>query len=184
MIFVIEMIVKHRECYKHCARRGAPMRIRTGCLTILIYLLAGSPVFTQQSDIMLEGEDPVPQDAVEFILDAFDRYSVVCLGDYLSNNLRVQLDHEYPGDVLSITTHTDLEKIETLFPEMLSWPRGSIAVLEGTKPGSIPHGPLKLQDFYDAILYLGPIRSISTSSIVYEMVSDEAYFTEVVRFED
>jgi hypothetical protein len=40
---------------------------------------------------------------------------------------------------------------------------------------------MKLEDFFDAILYLGPIRSISNSSIAWETVSDEAYFTEAAR---
>lgn len=102
-------------------------------------------------------------------------------GDYLRGNLMVQLGYSHPGTALSITTHTGLKKIESSYPEILSWPKPSIAVLKGTKLGSIPHGPLLLEDFFDAILWLGPISTISYSRLVYETVADEAYFEEALR---
>lgn len=102
-------------------------------------------------------------------------------GDYLKGNLRVQLNHSYPGSTLSITTHTSLKKIESSFPDILSWTIPSIAALQGTKLGSIPHGPVKLEDFFDAILWLGPMSTISYSRIVYETVGDESYYKEALR---
>jgi hypothetical protein len=102
-------------------------------------------------------------------------------GDYLRGNLMVQLGHSHPGSALSITTHTGLKEIESSYPEILSWPKPSIAVLNGTRLGAIPHGPLHLEDFFDAILWLGPISTISYSKLVYETVADESYFKEALR---
>jgi hypothetical protein len=102
-------------------------------------------------------------------------------GDYLKGNLRIQLEHSHPGNVLSITTHTGLKKIERYYPDILSWTKPSMAVLKGTKIGSIPHGPLKLEDFFDAILWLGPISSISYSNISGKTVEDESYYKEALR---
>lgn len=102
-------------------------------------------------------------------------------GDYLRGNLMVQLEHSHPGSALSITTHTGLKKIESSYPEILTWPKPSLAVLKGTKLGSIPHGPLHLQDFFDALLWLGSMSTISYSRLVYETVADESYFEEALR---
>ena len=68
-------------------------------------------------------------------------------------------------------------QIESSYPDILSWAKPSLAVLKGTKLGSIPDGPLKLEDFYDAILWLGSISTISYSGLVYETVEDESYYT-------
>lgn len=102
-------------------------------------------------------------------------------GNYLMGNLMVQLKHSHPGSALSITTHTGLKKIESSYPDILSWTKPSIALLQGTKLGSILHGPVKLEDFFDAILWLGPMSTISYSRIVYETVEDESYYTEALR---
>jgi hypothetical protein len=47
--------------------------------------------------------------------------------------------------------------------------------------GSIPHGPLKLEDFYDALLWLGPISIISYSRLAPENFNDEFYYKEALR---
>jgi len=101
--------------------------------------------------------------------------------DYLRGNLMIQLQQSHPGAALSITTHTGLKKIEDSYPAIFSWKKPSIAVLKGTKLGSIPHGPLKLEDFFDALLWLGPISTISHSRIDYVTCADEAYYKEALR---
>ena len=102
-------------------------------------------------------------------------------GDYLKGNLIVQLEHSHPGTALSITTHTGNEKIESSYPQILTWDKPSLALLKGTKLGSIPWGPLKLEDFYDAILWLGPISTIGYCRLVYDTVANESYYTESLR---
>jgi hypothetical protein len=102
-------------------------------------------------------------------------------GDYLSGNLMVQLQHSHPGAALSIMTHTGMKKIEESYPAMQQWPRPSAAILQGTRLGAIPHGPLKLEDFFDAILWLGPINTISYCAIMDDTVEDEAYYEEALR---
>jgi len=49
-------------------------------LGMTLFLFA--PFFSaQQTDEILEGTDPVLHDPIDFILDAFDRYPVVALGE-------------------------------------------------------------------------------------------------------
>jgi len=102
-------------------------------------------------------------------------------GDYLKGNLFVQLEHAYPGSTLSISTHSGKKIIESSYPQILTWEKASIALLKDTKLGSIPWGPLKMQDLHDAILWLGPISSISYSDLVYETFTRESYYLEALR---
>ncbi len=101
--------------------------------------------------------------------------------DYLRGNLFVQLENSYPGSTLAITTHTGAQKIEDSYPQILTWNKASIALLKNTKIGSIPWGPLKLEDFWDAILWLGPGSTISYSRLGYEIVKDDSYYSELLR---
>jgi hypothetical protein len=102
-------------------------------------------------------------------------------GDYLSGNLRIQLDHSHPGAALSITTRWDGKELLAAFPEIQRWAKPSLALLKGTKLGALPHGPLKLEDFFDAFLYMGPPDTAGQSAIVHETVADEAYYKEALR---
>ncbi len=61
-------------------------------------------------------------------------------GDYLKGNLLVQLEHSHPGSALAITTHTGNKKIESSYPQILTWAKPSLAILKGTKLGSMPWG--------------------------------------------
>jgi hypothetical protein len=102
-------------------------------------------------------------------------------GDYLKGNLFVQLEHSYPGSTLSISTHTGKKIIESSYPQILTWDKASIALLKDTKLGSIPWGPLKMEDLHDAILWVGPISSISYSNLGYETIKKESYYLEALR---
>jgi hypothetical protein len=101
--------------------------------------------------------------------------------DYMKGNLFVQLENSYPGSTLSITTHTGREIIESSYPQILTWDKASIALFKNTKLGSIPWGPSKMEDFHDAILWLGPISTISYSNLVYETFENESYYIEALR---
>jgi hypothetical protein len=102
-------------------------------------------------------------------------------GDYMRGNLFVQLEHGYPGSTLSITTHSGNQEIENSYPQILTWDKATIALLKNTKIGSIPWGPLKMEDFWDAILWLGPMSTFSYSNLTIESIRDESYFAEALR---
>jgi hypothetical protein len=101
--------------------------------------------------------------------------------NYMKGNLFVQLENSFPGSTLSITTHTGKQIIESSYPQILTWDKASIGLFKNTKLGSIPWGPLKMEDFHDAILWLGPISTIGYSSLVYETFADESYYNEALR---
>jgi hypothetical protein len=98
------------------------------------------------------------------------------------------------------TVHTiaygiDLEKVQ---PDVLSWPRPSCAILRGTvlgaasfstyyprplvvdsdgKQAALPDNrrPLLMEEQFDALLYLGPLSSITTAQLSPALCSDSAY---------
>src|SRR5262249_4548408 len=99
--------------------------------------------------------------------------------------------------VFSIWTNT-LTDLQAAQPNVSSWPNPSLAILKGTalgaqdfafyypfpiyirdKDGKInpqkPTQPLRMEDQFDAVLYVGPKSSITYSSMSPELCGDETY---------
>lgn len=96
-----------------------------------------------------------------------------------------QIEKTNPGAVFVIGTPTnaDLSKIQ---PDIAGWPKPSIALLKGTTLGAAPFAPLyeltgsefnsvRLEDQFDALLYLGPPSSITQSQLSKDRCSDKHY---------
>lgn len=107
------------------------------------------------------------------------------------------LERDAPGSVFSIWTNTltDLQKAQA---SVSSWPNPSLAILKGTSLGAqdfavfypfavyirdkdgkiVPQKatrPLRMEEQFDAILYVGPKSSITYSSLSPELCRDQAY---------
>jgi hypothetical protein len=95
------------------------------------------------------------------------------------------LEKTHRGVVFTIgaPTSADLSKYE---PEVVKWRAPSIALLKGTALGAAPFGPIyqligpefnsvRLEDQFDAVLYLGPPGSITLSKLPKPKCSDSKY---------
>jgi hypothetical protein len=108
-----------------------------------------------------------------------------------------QLERDAPGSVFSIWTNTIID-LKAAQPSVSSWPNPSLAILKGTslgaqdfavyyplpiyirdKDGKInptkPTRALRMEEQFDAILYVGPKSSITYSSMSPELCSDQTY---------
>jgi hypothetical protein len=96
-----------------------------------------------------------------------------------------QLEKTHPGIVFNIgaPTNADLTKFQ---PEVANWHAPSIAILKGTTLGAAPFGTLyglngpefhnvRMEDQFDALLYLGPPSSITLSELSKSRCTDESY---------
>jgi hypothetical protein len=107
------------------------------------------------------------------------------------------LERDAPGSVFSIWTNT-LTDLQAAQPSVSSWPNPSLAILRGTllgaqdftryfplpiyrfdKTGKItaqkPTRSLRMEEQFDAVLYVGPKSSITYSSLSPELCRDQAY---------
>ena len=96
-----------------------------------------------------------------------------------------QLEKTHPQTIFSIGTPTDAD-LTALQPEVSDWHAPSIALLEGTTLGAAPFGTVyrlngpefhdvRMQDQFNAILYLGPPASITFSELSKNRCTDEKY---------
>jgi hypothetical protein len=96
-----------------------------------------------------------------------------------------QLEKTNRGAIFTIgaPTSVDLTKYE---PEVAKWRAPSIALLKGTTLGNAPFGPIyqlagpefnsvKMEDQFDALLYLGPPASITLSKLSKANCADAKY---------
>lgn len=100
--------------------------------------------------------------------------------------------------VFTIKTYTDGEDIRTLQPNIQMWPEPSLTKLHGTILGAQDYGfyypgevmwkkindtvqsfkvrpGLRMQEQFDAFLYLGPLSAITKSELTAKLCSDLAY---------
>ena len=77
---------------------------------------------------------------------------------------------------------TMFETLSDFQEDVTSWPRPSLALVSGTKIGSIEYNilshdgtPGTLQDHYDAVLYLGAADDLVESKLDPELCSDQEY---------
>lgn len=114
-----------------------------------------------------------------------------------SDGIVATLERDAPASVFSIWTNTftDLQKAQA---SVSSWPNPSLAILKGTSLGAqdfavyypgpiyvrdkdgkiVPQKatrPLRMEEQFDAILYVGPKSSITYSSLSPELCRDQAY---------
>jgi hypothetical protein len=107
------------------------------------------------------------------------------------------LERDAPGTLFSIWTNT-LTDLQAAQPSVSSWPNPSLTILRGTllgaqdfavyypfaiylkdKDGKIvaqkATRPLRMEEQFDAVLYVGPKSSITYSSLSPELCRDQAY---------
>jgi hypothetical protein len=94
--------------------------------------------------------------------------------------------------VFSIWTHTLGTDVSAFQTDVSAWPRPSLTVLDGTVLGNVdfrffypgatvdgrpvaPSPGLHIQDEFDALLYLGPLSSITISNMPPALCNDDAY---------
>ncbi len=81
-------------------------------------------------------------------------------------------------------TRRDLRALQ---PDVASWPAPSLAILRGTALGSAiwdsgPQGrPVRMEDQVDAILYLGPPSSMTSSKLARALCADRSYMDMRLR---
>ena len=107
------------------------------------------------------------------------------------------LERDAPGSVFSIWTET-LTDLQAVQSSVSSWPKPSLTILRGTSLGAQDFAvyypfpiyrfdkdhkvvaqkatrPLRMEEQFDAILYLGPKSSITYSSLSPELCRDQTY---------
>jgi hypothetical protein len=85
--------------------------------------------------------------------------------------------------VFSIWTNTTVD-LERLQPDIASWPAPSLTLVRGTRLGTLDFKyfagmetdpPSRMEDQFDAILYLGPVSSITLSKLSNTLCVDDDY---------
>lgn len=85
--------------------------------------------------------------------------------------------------VLTVWTNTTVE-LEKLQNDIRSWPVPSLTLLRGTRLGALDFKyyagmetdpPTRMEDQFDAILYLGPVAAITTSELSPALCADATY---------
>jgi hypothetical protein len=96
-----------------------------------------------------------------------------------------QLERTHPGAIFTIGAPTDAD-LTAFQPDVADWHAPSVALLDGTSLGSAPFGTVyrlngpefhqvRMQDQFDAILYLGPPASITFADLSRSRCADEKY---------
>ena len=96
-----------------------------------------------------------------------------------------QLERTRPGSIFNVgaPTSADLTKFQS---DVAQWPAPSITILNGTTLGGVPFGSVyglngsefrgvRLQDQFDALLYLGPPASITFAELPRSRCTDQRY---------
>lgn len=100
-------------------------------------------------------------------------------GHYLNGTPLLIVIRERGKSVFRIETASQLD-LASLQPNVVDWPTPSLALVNGTvlgayylATGNAPPAPL--EENFDAVLYLGPPSSLTSSRIAPELCSDEEY---------
>jgi hypothetical protein len=88
--------------------------------------------------------------------------------------------------IFSIWTHTSGAELPSLQPDIASWRVPAMAMTRGTTLGNAPYrsyitakggdGP-RMEDQFDALLYLGPLSSITFARLAPSLCADPQYMT-------
>ncbi len=124
----------------------------------------------------------------------------------LAQTIVSRLENTYAAKIFTIKTEASVD-LTTLQPSIASWPRPSLAILRGTVlgaqdfgfyypfPGSrfairegklvpIPRDQwrsLRMEDQFDAVLYIGPPNAITISKLSPRLCADPAYMEMRLR---
>jgi hypothetical protein len=101
------------------------------------------------------------------------------------------LDRARAAKTFTVRTVAGSAELETLQPDVLTWPRPSLAVIRGTVLGAAPFSfyfprplvagapdrrrPIPMEDQFDALLYLGPQSTISLAQLSPGLCADSSY---------
>jgi hypothetical protein len=94
--------------------------------------------------------------------------------------LVAQLERPGIAKVFSIYAETRRD-LRPLQADIAAWPVPSLALLRGTIPGAAVFQPapntrqVRMEDQFDAVLYLGPLGSMTMSHLTPALCSDSAY---------
>ena len=108
----------------------------------------------------------------------YDRWVGAPSGQTLLNMIEAQGTHAF-----SIWTNTTVE-LERLQRDVASWPIPSLTIVRGTRLGRLDFKyfagletdpPTRMEDQFDAVLYLGPVSSITMSELPRALCADAAY---------
>jgi hypothetical protein len=121
-----------------------------------------------------------------------------------------QVERTHPGTIYNIWSNTATDDLGAPESQKVKWPIPSLIMLKGTTLGvrdfttilspssgperrtkfvdgkrvTIPkseYAPFKLEDNFDALLYLGSVKSMTKVPDAIDTYADEVYFREVVR---
>ena len=106
--------------------------------------------------------------------------------DKWAGGIVARLEKENITHVFTIfpETRRDLRELQ---PDVASWPTPSLAILRGTILGSATWGarpdqpPIRMEEQFDAILYLGPPSSMTMSKLSPALCSDRSYMEMRLR---
>jgi hypothetical protein len=100
--------------------------------------------------------------------------------DEWARGIVARLEKDSIASVFTVITETRRD-LNVLQPGVASWPVPSLALVRGTtlgwaifEPGP-QRRPVRLEEQFDAILYLGPPSSMTTSKLSPALCSDRAY---------
>lgn len=102
-----------------------------------------------------------------------------------THNVAEILAERHPGAMLLIWSHTPGWMTSQLDSRLASWPKPSLALLNGTWLGASSVGPRgqspTLEQLADAFLYLGPIKRQTDSKPSPTIYRDPEYMRELLR---
>ncbi len=100
--------------------------------------------------------------------------------DEWARGIVARLERDSIASVFTILPETRRD-LKALHPDVASWPAPSLAILRGTTLGSATwdpgpqRRPVRMEDQFDAILYLGPPSSMTMSKLSPVLCSDRGY---------
>ncbi|HEX7072317.1 MAG TPA: hypothetical protein VF190_16000, partial [Rhodothermales bacterium] len=97
-------------------------------------------------------------------------------------NLTGYLEVWHPDSMFMVNVHAGSRQgIQEIDTRIANWPFPSIALLADTGLGEVDLGDARLDELWDAYLYLGPLSSLTESRPVRETYDDEGYVRELER---
>ena len=145
-------------------------------------VLLGDPPFdwdraTREESIRISlDRDPFAAALIEREVLSKRRRALVIYGDShlskrppMGSNLVTRVEAAHPGKIFAVWTHSAGADLEQLQPDIRSWRVPALALTKGTTLGVAPFSFYRegfadvprMEDQYDAVLYLGPVSSIT-----------------------
>jgi hypothetical protein len=108
------------------------------------------------------------------------RNTIPGAADEWAAGITARIERDYLGSAFTILPETRRD-LRVLQPDVASWPIPSLAMLRGTVLGSTiwdprPQSrPVRMEEQFDAILYLGPPSSMTAAKLAPALCSDRIY---------